>query len=68
MILKPPKDWRFYFKWIGLGLIFASIISIIGGNKQFQVILLWGLVILILSYFTKGGKKFYNKVINKFVK
>ena len=23
---KPPKDWRFYCKWIGLGLIVASII------------------------------------------
>lgn len=27
MIPKPPKDWRFYAKWIGLGLIVASVIS-----------------------------------------
>jgi len=22
----PPKDWRFYCKWIGLGIIVASAI------------------------------------------
>lgn len=25
-----PKDWRFYCKWIGIGLIFASIIVLLG--------------------------------------
>jgi len=24
-MIKPPTDWRFYAKYIGLGLIFASV-------------------------------------------
>lgn len=27
---RPPKDWRFYFKWIGLGLIVASGLKLLG--------------------------------------
>jgi hypothetical protein len=30
--LKPPafkKEWRFYLKWIGMGLIAASVIKLI---------------------------------------
>ena len=63
-----PKDWQFYFKWISTVLIFASMIILMNYNEQFQVISFWSMVILIIGYFTKGGRKFYNGIISKFVK
>lgn len=34
MIPKPPKDWRFYAKWIGLALICVSLLTLLNGCED----------------------------------
>ena len=62
------QTFWFYVKLISISIIFASIITLMQRYKQFSVFMLWVLVILAISYLTKGGKKFWNGIINKIVK